>query len=112
MVWRTPNPEKERNLTCRIYSALKVPTCEQFVSDNPEAFGADIRTSDDGTTTLHHSPNVGFMGTVKPLLDQGADIQAADKKEDTALHQFGVRGTHAATWSIPNSGRTRCTARW
>ena len=58
---------------------------------------ADIRTSDDGTTTLHHSPNVGYMGTVKPLLDQGADIQAADKKEDTALHQFGVRGTHAAT---------------
>ena len=56
------------------------------------ASGADMRVTVDGTTPLMKAAAWGQKDVAAALLDHGADIDAADWREETALHYAVRRG--------------------
>ena len=58
----------------------------------------------DGIPALHLASGAGHTGIIRLLLDQGVDIQTADKAGRTALHYSAIYGTEAVVEMLLNRG--------
>jgi ankyrin repeat protein len=66
---------------------------EKLLKTNPGIVNSPDQA---GNTPLHHAAAFGSLGTMKLLLDKGADVNAKNKRASTPLH-----------WAIPNEPKVK-----
>jgi ankyrin repeat protein len=82
-------------------------------------YGADVKISDDGTTSLHKAAQNGDLEAMQVLLDRGADVNARDNFEESPSwdairfgkleamqllleHGADANSQNSSRWSIPH----------